>query len=81
MLIQCKSSSILGQSLGWDAAAGAAAYMLKHAGIDFEKVAVTNQYFNGPAKEQAHLNGVNLLDCDAIEQMLKKHPVCRNLIA
>jgi len=84
VLIQSKSSSILGQSLGWDAvkevAAGAAAYEMKHVGVVFQKVAVTNQFFNGSAKEQAHLNNVELLDCSALEDMLEKHPVPRSLI-
>lgn len=84
VLIQCKSSSVKGQALGWEAVkdvvAGAAAYEAKHAGVNFEKVAVTNQLFNGAAKEQAHLNNVTLLDYHAIESALKKHPVCRSLI-
>lgn len=84
VLIQCKSSSIPGQSLGWDAVkevvAGAAAYEMKHTGVVFQKVAVTNQFFNGSAKEQAHLNNVELIDCHALNDMLQKYPVCRSLI-
>lgn len=84
VLIQCKSSSIPGQSLGWDAVkdvvAGAAAYEMKHTGVVFQKVAATNQFFNGSAKEQAHLNNVELIDCHAFNDMLQKYPVCRSLI-
>ena len=84
VLIQCKSSSIHGQALGWEAVkdvvAGAAAYEMKHSGVVFQKVAVTNQLFNGSAKEQANLNGVELIDCYAIESLLKKYPVYKSLI-
>ena len=84
VLIQCKSSSIEGHCLGWDAVkevvAGAAAYDMKHAGVTFQKVAVTNQFFNGSAKEQAQLNNVALLDCTALEDVLKKYPVHRSFI-
>lgn len=84
VLIQCKTSSIEGQALGWDAVkdvvAGAAAYEMKHAGVVFQKVAVTNQFFNGSAKEQAKLNNVELINCHAIEEMLKKYPVSKSLI-
>lgn len=85
VLIQCKSSSIKGQALGWEAVkdvfAGAAAYEMKHAGVVFQKVAVTNQFFNSTAKKQAHLTKVELLDGHALEEMLEKYPVCRSLIA
>ncbi|MFA6920936.1 MAG: SNF2-related protein [Gallionella sp.] len=84
ILIQCKSSSILGQSLGWDAVkevvAGKAAYEVRHAGVVFAKTAVTNQYFNGTAKEQAYLNGVDLIDCSALLEILVKYPVSRSLL-
>ncbi|PIY00821.1 MAG: helicase SNF2 [Hydrogenophilales bacterium CG_4_10_14_3_um_filter_58_23] len=84
-LIQCKSSSVSGHTLGWEAVkdvvAGAAAYEMKYAGVAFQKVAVTNQFFNGSTKEQAHLNNVELIECHALEEMLKKHPVCRSLMS
>lgn len=84
VLIQCKTSSISGQALGWDAVkevvAGTAAYEVKYPEIDFKKIAVTNQRFNSAAKEQAHLNGVDLVDCSGLEEMLKKYPVSRNFI-
>lgn len=85
VLIQCKSSSIEGQALGWDAVkevvAGAAAYEMRHTGVVFQKVAVTNQFFNGSAKEQAKFNNVELFDCYALDEMLKKYPVPRSLIS
>jgi SNF2 family DNA or RNA helicase/Holliday junction resolvase len=82
VLIQCKSSSVEGQSLGWDAVkevvAGAAAYEMKHSGVTFQKVAATNQFFNSSAKEQAQINKVALFDCFALDEALKKYPVSRN---
>lgn len=85
VLIQCKSSSIHGQALGWEAVkdvfAGAAAYEMKHSGVVFQKVAVTNQLFNGVAKRQANLNGVELIDCSALKDLLKKYPVYKSLVA
>lgn len=84
VLIQCKSSSILGQSLGWDAvkdvAAGAAAYELKYAGVTFQKAAVTNQFFNGAAQGQAVLNSVELFDRQSLDNLLGKYPVKRSFI-
>jgi len=84
VLIQCKSSSILGQSLGWDAvkdvAAGAAAYEMKYAGVTFQKIAVTNQFFNGAAQGQAALNNVELFDHQSLKNLLEKYPVKRNFI-
>ncbi|MEK6750350.1 MAG: SNF2-related protein [Pseudomonadota bacterium] len=84
VLIQCKTSSIEGQALGWDAikevAAGAAAYEAKHAGVVFKKVAVTNQFFNGAAKVQAALNSVELFDHHSLKNLLEKYPVRRSLI-
>jgi hypothetical protein len=79
ILMQCKSSSIKGHALGWDAvkdvSAGAAAYEIKHAGVKFKKLAITNQYFNGAAKTQAQLNGVYLVDCDDLAEILFNHHV------
>jgi HJR/Mrr/RecB family endonuclease len=82
VLVQCKSSSTEGQPLGWDAvkdvAAGAAAYELKHSGITFQKVAVTNQKFNSTAQEQAALNNVELFDHQSLTKLLVKYPVKRS---
>lgn len=84
VLIQCKSSSVERQALGWEAVrdvvAGAAAYEAKHTGVDFRKVAVTNQRFNSVAREQAQLNGVDLVDCDELAEILIKHPVRRDFL-
>lgn len=74
VLIQCKSSSIDGQELGWDAikevAAGVAAYSARHPGIRFKKIACTNQRFNKNACIQAKLNHVELVDRDTLCKIL-----------
>ena len=81
VLIQCKSSSIEGQQLGWDGikevVAGAAAYSAKHAGVAFKKVVCTNQGFNETAVHQARLNHVELVDRVALQQMLKNKKIKR----
>ncbi|QCY01665.1 hypothetical protein EJ998_00115 [Burkholderia cepacia ATCC 25416] len=42
--------------------AGEAFYRRRHPNVSFEKVCVTNQFFNAQAKENAHLNSVELVD-------------------
>jgi len=85
VLIQCKSSSLDGRGLGWEAvkdvAAGSAAYAAQYKGITFRMVAVTNQYFNGAAKTQANNLHVELVDGDDIEKMLLTYPIQRGEIA
>ncbi|MBA3006464.1 MAG: restriction endonuclease [Proteobacteria bacterium] len=80
-LIQCKSSSLVDQELGWEAVkdvtAGTAAYAARHSGVAFKKIAVTNQRFNGMASTQANLNHVELVDRDDLIQMLSEKPVKR----
>ncbi|MBI2521203.1 MAG: restriction endonuclease [Bdellovibrio sp.] len=80
-LLQCKSSTRDGKELGWDAikevVGGKAAYSVKHPGVEFVLVAVTNQYFNGTAKSQAELNNVKIIERPLLEKMLLKHKVMR----
>lgn len=80
-LVQCKSSSIADKELGWDAikevVAGSAAYAAKHAGVKFERVAVTNRRFNGTARDQAKINHVRLVEGDDLVKLLECYPVCR----
>ncbi|MBF0160072.1 MAG: restriction endonuclease [Magnetococcales bacterium] len=82
VLIQCKSSSVDGRELGWDAVkevvAGKAAYAACHPGVDFSLLAVTNRRFNGTARGQAQLNQVELIDGEGLAEYLKKHPVLRS---
>lgn len=61
LLIQCKRSS---KTLGWDAikevVGGSARYQKLYPGTIFTKMAMTNQFFNQTAKEQAAHNCVDL---------------------
>lgn len=81
VLIQCKSSSVDGKELGWDAVkdvvAGSAAYGAKHPGIEFKLVAATNKRFNGMARHQAKLNDVELLDSNDLTEWMREKPVRR----
>jgi hypothetical protein len=43
--------------------------------INFDRVCVTNQFFNGQAKENAALNLVSLLDQGHLAGMLDQHKV------
>ncbi len=79
VLIQCKSSSVDGRELGWEAVrdvvAGAAGYAAKFPGVRFSLVAVTNRSFNGTARTQAVLNHVELVDFEGLADMLRDNPV------
>jgi hypothetical protein len=81
VLIQCKTSSIDGHEMGWEAVkdvvAGAAAYQRKHPGIVFEKVCATNQFFNGTAKKHAKLNDVTVVEQGEFEKLLQQHRVSK----
>jgi hypothetical protein len=78
LLLQCKRSS---KTLGWDAikevAAGAARYEKLYAGIDFTKIAVTNQFFNPTAKEQANHNRVILWERTQLASRLQQAAISR----
>ena len=81
VVIQCKSSSVEGRELGWEAvkdvAAGVRAYSERHPGISFSMVAATNQKFNGTAKSQAKTLGVELVEGDDLLRLLTQYPVRR----
>jgi len=78
VLIQCKSAAI-GGAISWDAikdvVTGHAAYKLRHPGVTFELVCMTNQRFNAGAVEQGMLNVVTLIDVETILAMLYTHPM------
>nr|WP_241495815.1 restriction endonuclease [Paraburkholderia monticola] len=63
--------------MGWDAVkevvAGEAFYQRRHPSVSFEKVCVTNQFFNAQAQENAHLNSVELLDQKHLGDLLLAH--------
>lgn len=81
VLIQCKSSTVDGRELGWEAVkdvvAGSAAYAEKYPGVRFSLAAVTNRRFNGTARYQAKVNHVELHDLDDLEKWLAQNPVRR----
>jgi hypothetical protein len=78
-LIQAKSSERDGATLGWDAVkdvvTGEAFYKRRHPNYEFEKVCITNQFFNRQAKENAALNSVTLVDQTELNALLQKHTV------
>lgn len=78
-LIQAKTSGTEGATLGWEAVkdvvTGEAFYQRRHPGIAFDKVCITNQFFNQQAHENAGLNRVQLLDQSDLAEMLEQHEV------
>ncbi len=78
-LIQCKSSTVDGTALGWEAikdvVTGEAAYRLRHPGVEFRKVCVTNQFFNETARRHAALNDVELYDQRRLAELIERYPV------
>lgn len=78
VLIQAKTSTTEGKALGWDAVkevvGGEAFYQRKHQNVVFQKVCVTNQFFNGQTHEHAALNNVKLIDQNELADLLLQHP-------
>lgn len=78
-LIQAKTSGHQGAALGWEAVkdvvTGEAFYKRRHPKVEFEKICVTNQFFNGQAQENAQLNGVRLVDQIQLDRLLQTHSV------
>jgi hypothetical protein len=80
-LIQCKTSKSDRAHLSWqaikDVVTGEAKYKFEYPGVAFNKVAVTNHFFNDNARFQANLNCVRLLDRPALGVLLAKHRIVR----
>jgi HJR/Mrr/RecB family endonuclease len=78
-LVQVKSSSTDGATLGWEAVkdvvTGEAFYRRRHPGVEFAKICITNQFFNRQARDNAALNGVELLDQNNLAAMLNEQEV------
>jgi hypothetical protein len=78
-LVQAKTSGVDGARLGWEAVkevvAGEAFYRERHPGVEFDKVCITNQFFNRQAHENALLNDVELLDQSHLKQLLLEYEV------
>lgn len=72
-LCQCKHTS--SNEIGWDAvkeiSAGSPAYQSRYPEIRFQKLAITNKYFNETAKEQAVHLSIKLIDRDTLISMLE----------
>lgn len=85
VLIQCKSSTVDGGELGWEAVkdvvAGAAGYAARFPDVRFSLAAVTNRRFNGMARAQAAVNHVELIDVDGLTERLIGKPVKRRELA
>lgn len=79
VLVQTKTSATPNHSLGWDAVkevvAGEAFYRRRHPDVKFSKVCVTNQYFNNQARDHAALNGVELIEQQHLNALLREHNV------
>jgi hypothetical protein len=78
-LVQAKTSGADGAALNWDAVkevvGGEAFYKRRHPSVDFDKVCLTNQFFNRHAHENATLNSVELLEQPHLAALLEQHPV------
>lgn len=78
-LIQCKTSSIEDIAIGWDGikdvVAGAASYSERYKGIIFNKVCITNRFFNATAQRHAEKNMVDLYDQNRIDELLQEYPL------
>ena len=76
-LCQCKHTS--NDEIGWDAvkeiAAGSPAYMARYPGYRFQKLAVTNKFFNKTAIEQATHLSIKLVDRDSLIAMLREEKI------
>lgn len=78
-LVQCKTSGSGDAKLSWDAVkdvvTGEAAYRLRHPGVEFQKICVTNQYFNDTAVMHAEFNNVELYNQEKLAVQLKQYPL------
>jgi SNF2 family DNA or RNA helicase len=78
-LVQCKSSTVAGESVDWDAVkevvAGEAAYKARHPDVAFAKACATNQFFKEHAVRHAALNNVALYDQRDLTQLLQETPI------
>jgi hypothetical protein len=78
-LIQCKSSTVDDKTLGWEAikdvVTGEAAYCKRHPGVQFNKICITNQFFNENAYKHAEYNKVELYDQKKIVELIERYPL------
>lgn len=73
LLCQCKHTS--SDEIGWDAvkeiASGSPAYIARYPSYRFQKLAITNRFFNKTAIEQANHLSINLVDRHVLIAMLE----------
>ncbi|HRD97084.1 MAG TPA: restriction endonuclease, partial [Rubrivivax sp.] len=73
-LVQAKTSGTEGATLDWDAVkevvGGHAFYAKQFPSVTFDRVCMTNQYFDPQARLNAELNGVELVEQPQLAQML-----------
>lgn len=73
-LVQTKTSGTEGAALDWDAVkevvGGHAFYAKQFPSVTFDRVCMTNQYFDPQARLNAELNGVELVEQPQLAQML-----------
>lgn len=78
-LIQVKHCSSESAFLGWDAVkeivAGEKLYALQFPGVRFTKIALTNREFNGNARAQAKVLGVELIGRQQLAHLLEDYRV------
>jgi hypothetical protein len=79
VLIQTKASGSSGKRLGWEAVkdvvTGCLVYESQYPTVHFQKVIVTNQYFNANAKESAKRHGVHVYEQSNLEALLNQFTV------
>jgi hypothetical protein len=78
-LVQAKTSGIEGKALAWDAVkevvAGHAFYAKQYPAVAFDRICLTNQYFDEQAHVNAKLNDVELVEQPQLAEMLSQTPV------
>lgn len=78
-LVQAKTSGTEDAALHWDAVkevvAGHAFYAKQFPGVTFDRVCMTNQYFNQQTRLNAELNDVELIEQPQLAAMLSKTAV------
>ncbi len=79
VLIQAKTSGTEGYKHNWDAVkeltGGLGFYKKRHPRVNFELIAISNQFFNDRAYESAQLSSVTLLNQINLAELLDTHPV------
>jgi hypothetical protein len=82
LLCQCKHTGL--EEIGWDAvkeiSAGSPAYQARYPMIRFQKLAITNRYFNQTARDQAINLSIKLMERDELLVLLSQHEILRSTL-